>query len=152
MLTSPLDSHQQTECVHASQDNNTITINSLTTIINEIELSLQDNTWLNKKFTLIDKSLMPMLVDVANKKKPGLNLSYLNSPYQLPDEIEKQPLISETKPQKYIISCGEDKAHFALLDIRFIDDKLSMILFEPSPLKNYASSLLAFRLECALNS
>lgn len=113
--------------------------------IKKIEESLENNTWMDLALSKSDQVMMPHLVALANKRKPGLNLKYVDSPYDLPGHI-KSLSPNDYHSHKYIVRTGEDKVHMAMLDARFIDNKLSMILFEPASLSCRAPSFLALRI------
>lgn len=133
----------------AYNDASDISMSTLNKYIDEIEKSLDNNTWMDLQLSVTDREMMPYLVALANKRKPGLNLIYLDSPYELSSHLMSfSP--NDYHSHKYIICTGDDKVHTGILDARFIDDKLSMILFEPTSLNFTAPALLALRINSAL--
>lgn len=126
-------------------------IQKLNFLIDEIEKSLDNYTWSDrltwsgKPLSLYDKHFMPDLIALANKRKPGLNLMYVSSPHDLSDLL-KNRLMNDYSSHKYMISTGDDKVHFALLETRYINDTLSMILFEPTSLNHLAPGMLLLRI------
>lgn len=124
-------------------------MNILEQYIEKIEESLENNTWMDLKLSLMDQVVMPHLVALANKRKPGLNLTYVDSPYDLPEQLMSLSP-NDYHSHKYIICADDDKVHMGMLDARFIDNQLSMILFEPTSLNYTAPALLAVRINSAL--
>ncbi|QZN97630.1 YopJ family acetyltransferase [Symbiopectobacterium purcellii] len=133
----------------ANNDANYLSIHMLGEYIDKIETSLNNNTWMDLQLAITDRKVMPHLVALANKRNPALNLVYIDSPYDLPAHLMSLSP-NDYHPNKYIICTGDDKMHTGMLDARFIDNKLSMILFEPTSLNFTAPALLALRINSAL--
>ncbi|WMI97515.1 YopJ/AvrA family T3SS effector serine/threonine acetyltransferase [Pseudomonas chlororaphis subsp. aurantiaca] len=118
-------------------------------ILPQIDSSLRDGTWKDRKFASVDHKLMPDLVCMANERKAELNLTYIESAGELGLSV-KNAVSAGIESARFIANMGEDGIHFAVMDCRVIDDHVSVILFEPASLNNMGPAMLAFRAKCSV--
>ncbi|WP_253377069.1 YopJ/AvrA family T3SS effector serine/threonine acetyltransferase [unidentified bacterial endosymbiont] len=121
----------------------------LKNIINRLESDIADNTWFHKDYARMDLKMMPALIAQANHKHPDMNLHFLMSPFDLPEEIEKN-IAQGIESARFIINMGYSRMHCCVLDYKKINDKTSLILFEPVNFILTSPALLAVRVETAL--
>ncbi|MBV8044681.1 YopJ/AvrA family T3SS effector serine/threonine acetyltransferase [Pluralibacter sp.] len=114
---------------------------SLLNTINRLEKDISDGHWLNACYAKTDLKLMPAMVEQANQKNPGLNLTFVTNPNELAISIKN--ILPEYKSARFIVNMGERGIHFAVVDCRFIDNKSSVILFEPANCNAIGPALLA---------
>lgn len=117
--------------------------------IKRLENDIADGSWSKKAYAEMDIEIMPLMVSKANKKYPNLHLSFLSEPEFIVELIEKN--ISQNKRFfRFITNMGKDNIHCALIDCKIINNKISLILFEPSSKACSGANLLAIRLTLAL--
>jgi YopJ family protease len=121
---------------------------SLLNTINRLEKDISDGSWLSASYATTDLKLMPAMVEQAKQKKPGLNLTFIANPNDLAISIKN--ILPECKSARFIVNMGEGGIHFAVVDCRFIDNKSSVILFEPANCNAMGSALLAVRASAAI--
>ncbi len=97
-----------------------------------------------------DITLMPDMVNAANIKHPSLNLKFYENPGIFAKSI-KDSISEGDSPSRYIINIGCDGIHFAVIDRRVIDGKISLIVFEPANLNADAPVTLAIRIKRAID-
>ncbi|AYZ95766.1 MULTISPECIES: YopJ/AvrA family T3SS effector serine/threonine acetyltransferase [Burkholderia] len=124
--------------------------NDLGRYIEDVEESLNSESWAFRAFSDLDEKLMPYLVEMANSRKPGLNLSYLSEPILIVEKL-REAIDSRVESERYIVNLGERGTHFSALDYRLIDGISSLLMFEPANFNSLAVSLLAFRLKSILD-
>ncbi len=115
-----------------------------------VEVSLNDGTWCQgKPFYTVERMLMADLVQMANDRKPGLNLVYLEAPEPLGALIKQA--MEGADATRYVVNMGDDGTHFAVFDCRILGGHASVILFEPTTLDGMmAPTKLARRAKTAL--
>lgn len=92
---------------------------------------------------------MPLMVSRANRKYPNLHLYFLKDPEHIAELIGEN--ISKNKRSfRCITNMGSDNIHCALIDCKIINNKISLILFEPANKVSSSANLLAIRLTLAL--
>lgn len=89
---------------------------------------------------------MPYWVDIANKNKHGLNLSYVETPQGVLDKIKNK----NNHDQRYIIRISDRIPHSAVIDVKSINGKPSILFFESSKSSSDASGMLTFNVKLAL--
>ncbi|SUX55949.1 YopJ family acetyltransferase [Chromobacterium vaccinii] len=112
----------------------------LSKLIAQVENSLNGEGWLTEKFAALDRKFMPDLVRVANETKPGVNLSYRDSPQDIGSFI-KSEMDRGALSGRVILNRGAG-IHFAVLDYKVVDGKPSVLFFEPANLKNLGPMFL----------
>ncbi|QND85693.1 Uncharacterized protein ChrSV_3467 [Chromobacterium vaccinii] len=112
----------------------------LNKFISQVENSLAGEGWLTEKFAALDRKFMPDLVRVANETKPGVNLSYRDSPQYIGSFI-KSEMDRGALSGRVILNRGAG-IHFAVLDYKVVDGKPSVLFFEPANLKNLGPMFL----------
>lgn len=119
-------------------------------VIMRLENDITDGIWHKESYANIDIEMMPAMIARANKKYPDFHLNILNNPCDLGGLIDD--MMSQGKQSfRCITNAGEDGIHFAVLDGRFINNKLSLVLFDSSNEKLLATNLLGFRLMLVLS-
>lgn len=120
-------------------------------LIKQLENDITDGSWSKKTYTDMDIKMMPLMIAGANKKNPNLHLEFLNNPCDIGSVIEN--MMSQTKHSfRCITNMGEDGIHFAVIEGRIINNKISLILFDSSNRHYKASNLLGIRLTLALEN
>lgn len=123
----------------------------LLSYIDRVEASLNDGTWCQgESFSEVERKLMVDLVQMANDRKPGLNLVYLESPKTLGAMIKQAMEGAGATRFRYIVNVGTDDTHFAVFDCRILDGHASVILFEPVTLGGLGPQRLAIRAQSAV--
>ncbi|EHI50148.1 effector protein YopJ [Aeromonas salmonicida subsp. salmonicida] len=103
----------------------------------------------HENYASIDLGKMPLLIEAANNKHVGLNLNFVSNPIDLPSEIGRA--ISNGKEQfRYVVNMGESGIHFAAIDCKMVDGKLSLLLMEPANLNSMGPAMLAMRVSSCL--
>ncbi|EJF74305.1 YopJ family type III secretion system effector serine/threonine acetyltransferase [Bartonella alsatica] len=110
-------------------------------IITDLENDITSGHWINAYYADIDLRMMPALVDHANCKYPEMNLKLALTPEDLSRSI-KETIDAGIKSSRYIINSGSSRIHFAVIDHQTIDNKTSMILYEPTTFSNMFAALL----------
>ncbi|WP_375671786.1 MULTISPECIES: YopJ/AvrA family T3SS effector serine/threonine acetyltransferase [unclassified Bartonella] len=113
-------------------------------IIAGLEKHNADGSWIKNYYDILDLYMMPALVDQANRKYPEMNLK-LTSP---PDGFAlalKETLEKGIKSSRLIVNAQDRGIHFAVVDHQTIDNKTSLIFFEPTLLRDTLPALLALR-------
>ncbi|WP_375636889.1 MULTISPECIES: YopJ/AvrA family T3SS effector serine/threonine acetyltransferase [unclassified Bartonella] len=113
-------------------------------IVAGLEQHNADGSWIKNYYDILDLYMMPALVDQANRKYPEMNLK-LTSP---PDGFAlalKETLEKGIKSSRLIVNAQDRGIHFAVVDHQTIDNKTSLIFFEPTLLRDTLPALLALR-------
>ena len=118
-------------------------------IIAELECDITGHIGNSTRNIATDLSLMPALVNEVNRKYPQMNLRFADTPQTLAVLI-KQSVSSEEMCSRYIVNGGENCVHFAIIDCKIINDKISVILFEPATYHNMVPAMLALRVKLAI--
>lgn len=121
----------------------------LKNIIEQLEVDIADGTWIDKRYSITDKEIMPALVAQANNKYPEMNLNFVASPPDLSIAI-KDTFEQGVEHSRFIVNMGEDGTHFCVIDYRNINGKTSLIMFEPTNLVGIAPAMLAIRIKMAI--
>lgn len=118
-------------------------------VIKRLENDITDGSWSKKTYAEMDITMMPLMVERANKKYPNMNLYFLNDSSNIVDLIERN--ISQGKCFfRCVTNMGEDGIHCALIDCKIINNEISMILFDSSSKICSGANLLGIRLMLAL--
>lgn len=121
----------------------------LESCIARVDHALIDGTWSRRKdFAGADLLFMADLVDMANEKKPGLNLVYLDSPQTLGAVIRQGR--GDAGSTRYIVNVGNGGIHFAVIDCLVLNGQASIILFEPASLDGLGPMKLAIQAESSV--
>ncbi|GAB1845966.1 type III secretion system YopJ family effector YopP [Achromobacter xylosoxidans] len=121
-------------------------------IITQLESDILNGSWIDKNYSDMDVKLMPALVMQANNKFPEMNLNFVTSPEDLSIEV-KNTIDSGVESSRFIVNMGQDGVHFGVIDYKRIEEKNSLILFEPARLFNTQSmgpAMLAIRAKRAI--
>ncbi|EJF78622.1 hypothetical protein MCO_00607 [Bartonella sp. DB5-6] len=117
-------------------------------IIAGLERDIADGNWLRNSYyyASTDLKMMPALIDQANRKYQGLNLKLITTSEDLVFSI-KEAMHNGVQSSRYIVNTTDRGIHFAVLDQRTIDDKTSLIFFEPATINAEIPLLLAVRMQ-----
>ncbi|CED78169.1 YopJ family acetyltransferase [Candidatus Williamhamiltonella defendens] len=106
---------------------------NLENLISTLEQDITDQTYFNSHYAKKDLEMLPHMIREANKKHPGLNLTFVTT---LEDNIAKSienSISAGLKSFRFIINQGiPGRNHCAVMDCKLIGDKISCILFEPA--------------------
>lgn len=117
-----------------SEDN----IHKLAEHISALKSALISDAWRDsgESFVGFDWLVMPDLVSMANTKKPGLNLAYLEHPsrtsvLKFPANVSEaiKKALGTSDSARFIVDLGP---HFAAMDCQVVEGRISVILFESS--------------------
>ncbi|WP_142417258.1 YopJ/AvrA family T3SS effector serine/threonine acetyltransferase [Bartonella massiliensis] len=122
---------------------------TLESIIRHLENDITNGDWIKTLYGKIDLKMMPALVEQANRKHPQMNLGFSKTPEDLPRLI-KNTISDEIKSSRIIVNLGDDNIHFAVVDHKTINNKTSLVLFEPVAFKHMPPTMLAMRAKIAL--
>ncbi|WP_208436977.1 YopJ/AvrA family T3SS effector serine/threonine acetyltransferase [Bartonella taylorii] len=118
-------------------------------IISDLENDLADGRWMNAYYAELDLKMMPTLVDRANDKYLGLNLKLAMKPEDLPLLI-KEAIDNGVQSSRYIVNTGTNRIHFAAIDHQTVDNKTSLLFFEPTTFNNRSAAMLGLRTKQAI--
>ncbi|AMG09653.1 TPA: YopJ/AvrA family T3SS effector serine/threonine acetyltransferase [Vibrio parahaemolyticus] len=93
-----------------------------------------------------DIALIPDFIDIANKKKAGLNAIFCNNPLEMVEKV-KQLLLLENSSARFIVNLGCGGIHCMAVDCLVSDGKCSLIGIEPVGMNSSGPALLAIRLQ-----
>lgn len=110
-------------------------------IIDDLEVDLEyvkssgDMTIFNKNkkdaYAVNDSDYMSYFVDKINNKYSEINLRYLEESSKIGNEIKKCTEEGITSA-RFICNLNKNNIHFAVVDYKQLDEKVSVILFEPT--------------------
>ncbi|WP_455480554.1 YopJ/AvrA family T3SS effector serine/threonine acetyltransferase [Bartonella sp. B12(2025)] len=120
-------------------------------IIAGLETDIVDGNWMNADYASTDLKMMPALVEQANLKYPGMNLSFAMTAHEFADSMKKA-IDDGVQSSRCIINIKDGGIHFAVIDHRTIDDQTSVVFFEPTTLKSMQPAMLALRTQSAVKS
>ncbi|WP_273755565.1 YopJ/AvrA family T3SS effector serine/threonine acetyltransferase [Bartonella sp. MM73XJBT.G] len=122
----------------------------LKAIIADLEDDLVTGHWIFANYEDTDIRLMPALVEKANRKYPGMNLKLALTAEKLTHAL-KETIESGAKSSQFIVNMGS-RIHFAAMDYKIIDDKISLIMFEPTTFNNISAWKLGIKINQTLAS
>ncbi|EJF82104.1 hypothetical protein MCU_01614, partial [Bartonella elizabethae Re6043vi] len=122
----------------------------LKTIIADLEDDLITGHWIFADYEETDIRLMPALVEQANRKYPDMNLKLALTAEKLTHAL-KETIESGARSCQFIVNMGS-RIHFAAMDYKIIDDKISLIMFEPTTFNNIAAGRLGIKINQTLAS
>ncbi|WP_273760595.1 YopJ/AvrA family T3SS effector serine/threonine acetyltransferase [Bartonella sp. ML70XJBT.G] len=117
-------------------------------IIAGLEDDIVNGKWLkgNYHYANTDLKMMPALIEQANRKYQGLNLKLITTSEELVSSI-KEAMANGVQSSRYIVNTTDRGIHFAVIDQRTIENKTSLIAFEPATLQDEIPLLLAIRIQ-----
>ncbi|WP_208436886.1 YopJ/AvrA family T3SS effector serine/threonine acetyltransferase [Bartonella tribocorum] len=119
-------------------------------IITGLEKDIESGHWINNHYANTDIRLMPSLVEKANSKYPEMNLKLALTAEELSHAL-KGVVESDAKSARFIVNSGS-KIHFAVLDYQKVDDKISLIMLEPTTFENLAACKLGIKVNQTLQT
>ncbi|WP_375670630.1 YopJ/AvrA family T3SS effector serine/threonine acetyltransferase [Bartonella sp. CL434QHHD] len=120
-------------------------------IVARLEDDILMGRWFTADYASTDLKLMPALVDQANRKYPEMRLQLVASSHDFALAL-KETLEKGIKSSRFIIHTKDRGIHFSVIDHQTIDDKTSVIFFEPTTFKNMQSAVLALRAQLAIKA
>ncbi|WP_375658627.1 YopJ/AvrA family T3SS effector serine/threonine acetyltransferase [Bartonella sp. MR30HLJHH] len=123
----------------------------LKNIIARLEDDISTGRWFTADYASIDLTLMPALVEQANRKYPEMRLQLVASSHDFALAL-KEAIENGIQSSRFIIHTKDRGIHFSVIDHQTIDDKTSVIFFEPTTLNNMRSAVLALRTQLAIKA
>ncbi|OPB31188.1 YopJ/AvrA family T3SS effector serine/threonine acetyltransferase [Bartonella sp. AR 15-3] len=125
----------------------------LENIITNLENDIANGDWLNTTYTEGDFQIMPALIKQANNKYPEMHLTLIKEPRDFVASILKK-IKNGIKSSRYIINVGgnDDLVHFAVVDHQTIDNKTSLILFEPARFSLPIPAILGAKMQTVIET
>ncbi|WP_375650136.1 YopJ/AvrA family T3SS effector serine/threonine acetyltransferase [Bartonella sp. AA78NXGY] len=120
-------------------------------IVARLEDDILMGRWFTADYASTDLKLMPALVEQANLKYPEMRLQLVASSHDFALAL-KETLEKGIKSSRFIIHTKDRGIHFSVIDHQTIDDKTSVIFFEPTTLNNMKPAVLALRTQLALKA
>ncbi|QEE09805.1 YopJ family type III secretion system effector serine/threonine acetyltransferase [Bartonella kosoyi] len=145
LIARLMHSSVQTEEEHVAPSSE-----ELQTIITGLEDDLATGHWINSYYEDTDIRVMPALVKKANSKYPDMNLKLALTAEEFSHAI-KEVVESDAKSARFIVNSGS-KIHFAVLDYQKFDDKISLIMLEPTTFQNIAAAKLGIKINQTLET
>ncbi|WP_375608144.1 MULTISPECIES: YopJ/AvrA family T3SS effector serine/threonine acetyltransferase [unclassified Bartonella] len=143
LIARLMQSSVQTEEEHVAPNSE-----ELKDIITGLEDDLVTGRWINSYYEDTDIRLMPSLVEKANSKYPGMNLKLALTAEEFSHAL-KEIVESDAKSAQFIVNSGS-KIHFAVLDYQKVDEKISLIMLEPTTFQNIAACKLGIKINQTL--
>ncbi|WP_273783396.1 YopJ/AvrA family T3SS effector serine/threonine acetyltransferase [Bartonella sp. AU15XJBT] len=122
----------------------------LQAIIAGLEDDLITGRWIFADYEDTDIRLLPALVKKANSKYPGMNLKLALTAEDLTHAL-KETIESGAKSSQFVVNMGS-RIHFAAMDYKKVDDKISFIMFEPTTFQNIAACKLGIKINQTLQT
>ncbi len=123
----------------------------LKNIIAGLEDDISTGRWFTADYASTDLKLMPALVDQANRKYPDMRLQLAESSHDFALKL-KDTLENGVQSSRFIIYTKDRGIHFSVIDHKTIDDKTSVIFFEPTTFNSMKPAVLALRTQLALKA
>ncbi|WP_375650504.1 YopJ/AvrA family T3SS effector serine/threonine acetyltransferase [Bartonella sp. OT172YNZD] len=123
----------------------------LKNIIARLEDDISTGRWFSADYASIDLKLMPALVEQANRKYPEMHLQLVASSHDFALKL-KEAIENGVQSSRFIIHTKDGGIHFALIDHQTVDDKMSVIFFEPTTFNNMKPAVLALRTQLAIKA
>ncbi|AQX22674.1 MULTISPECIES: YopJ/AvrA family T3SS effector serine/threonine acetyltransferase [unclassified Bartonella] len=121
----------------------------LKSTIMRLENDMMHGSWYDMLYGELDLEMMPSLIKKANEKYLLMNLKFSATPEDVPILI-KNTIDNKIQLSRLIVSLGDNEIHFAVLDHRMINERMSLILFEPVSFKHMKPAVLAMRVKMAI--
>ncbi len=118
-------------------------------IIVGLENDIANGAWIRTDYAEMDFEFMPVLIERANRKYLGLNLKLALTPHEF-IRLVKKDIENGICASRFILSIKCGGIHFAVVDHRTIEEKTSLIFFEPTTLKSMQTEMLAIRTQATV--
>ncbi|WP_375689812.1 YopJ/AvrA family T3SS effector serine/threonine acetyltransferase, partial [Bartonella sp. AP57NXGY] len=135
LIARLMQSSIQTEEEHVAPSSD-----ELKDIITGLEDDLVTGRWIYADYENTDIRLMPSLVEKANSKYPEMNLKLALTAEEFSHAL-KEVVESGANSARFIVNSGST-IHFAVLDYQKVDEKISLIMLEPTTFQNIAACKL----------
>ncbi|WP_330168157.1 YopJ/AvrA family T3SS effector serine/threonine acetyltransferase [Bartonella grahamii] len=130
------------------KEESTLSQEKLKAIITGLEEDLVTGRWIDAYYADTDLKLMPALVEQANRKYPEMNLKLALTAEEFTHAL-KETLESGAKSSRFVVNMGS-RIHFAAIDYKKVDDKISLIMFEPTTFNNISAGRLGIKINQTL--
>ncbi|CBI76642.1 Effector protein yopJ (Virulence factor yopJ) [Bartonella clarridgeiae 73] len=128
-------------------EENDIAREALEGLITRLESDIIDGSWMTKGYMDIDFKMMPALVKQANNKYPEMNLKLAMTFEDLCVSVQKT-IDDGIQSSRFITNIlNRSMPHFVVIDLKTIDDKTSLVLFEATKLDHKISKILISRMK-----
>ncbi len=136
-----------------TEDDVDLSSESLTNVITDLERGIVNLYWPNVNYAERDFKMMHALIRQANNKYPEMNLILIKEPIDFVASIKKT-IKNGIKSSRYIINVGgkDNNIHFATVDHQTIDNKISLILFEPARFDLPIPAILGAKMQSIIES
>ncbi|MBQ0956609.1 YopJ/AvrA family T3SS effector serine/threonine acetyltransferase [Serratia symbiotica] len=148
-MPGSLDSINRANSSLKKEDDTLLSDESLKSIITRLENDISDGSWIYTNYVSTDIKMMPALVDQANNKYPEMNLKFITTPQDLPIAI-KNAIDDGIESSRLITNMGDRGTHFSIIDYKIVNNKTSLVLFEPTTFNGLGSAMLALRTKMAI--
>ncbi|EJF87768.1 YopJ/AvrA family T3SS effector serine/threonine acetyltransferase [Bartonella rattimassiliensis] len=119
-------------------------------IIKGLEDDIVTGRWIDNYYENTDIRVMPSLVAKANSKYPEMNLKLALTAEEFSHAL-KEVVESGAKSSRFIVNSGS-RVHFAVIDYKTIDDKISLIMLEPTTFQNITACKLGIKINQTLQT
>ncbi|WP_375608145.1 MULTISPECIES: YopJ/AvrA family T3SS effector serine/threonine acetyltransferase [unclassified Bartonella] len=123
----------------------------LQNIIAGLEEDISTGRWFRADYASTDLKLMPALIEQANHKYPDMRLKLAGSSHEFALAL-KENIENGVQSSKFIIYTKDRGIHFSVIDHQTVDDKTSVVFFEPTTLNSMKPAVLALRTQLALKA
>ncbi|AQX27539.1 MULTISPECIES: YopJ/AvrA family T3SS effector serine/threonine acetyltransferase [unclassified Bartonella] len=125
---------------------------SLENIITALEDDIESNRFYNTEYARIDFKMMPALVKQANNKYPEMNLTLIKEPIDFVSPFKKT-IKKGIQSSRYMINVGaNNQFHFGVVDHQTLNNKISLILFEPVSFNLIKPALLGAKMQTIIET
>ncbi|PIT68123.1 YopJ/AvrA family T3SS effector serine/threonine acetyltransferase [Bartonella tribocorum] len=145
LIARLMQSSVQTEEEHVAPSSE-----ELQTIITGLEDDLATGCWINSYYEDTDIRVMPALVKKANSKYPDMNLKLALTAEDLTYAL-KETIESGVKSSQFVVNLGS-RIHFAAMDYKKVNDKISLIMLEPTTFQNITAAKLGIKINQTLET
>ncbi|WP_273782793.1 YopJ/AvrA family T3SS effector serine/threonine acetyltransferase [Bartonella sp. ML69XJBT] len=139
----------ESSAVETKEENVAFSHEELKGIIAGLEADISSGRWMKAYYADTDLRMMPALVEQANRKYPQMHLKLAMTPEDLSLSL-KETIDAGIHTSRHIVNSGSSRIHFAVLDHRTIENKTSLILYEPTAFQHKSAAMLGLRTEQAI--
>ncbi|AQX28217.1 MULTISPECIES: YopJ/AvrA family T3SS effector serine/threonine acetyltransferase [unclassified Bartonella] len=119
--------------------------------VTRLENDIIHGSWFDMCYEELDFEMMPTLIKRANEKYPLMNLKFSATPEDVPILIQNT-IDDNIQSSRLIVNVGNDRIHFSVIDHQTLNNKTSLILFEPVSFIHMKPAILAMKVKIALEA